>query len=31
MILNLNFYENYMSDQSEKIKHTMSDQSKELG
>ncbi len=31
MIFNLQFYENYKSDQSENIKHTKSDQSEELG
>ncbi len=31
MILNLQFYENCKSDQSEKIRHTKSDQSEELG
>ncbi len=31
MIFNLHFYENHKSDQSEKIKHTRSDQSEELG
>ncbi len=31
MILNLQFYENYKFDQSEKIRHTKSDQSEELG
>ncbi len=31
MIFNLQFYENHKSDQLEKIKHTVSDQSEELG